>query len=263
MKCGEIWARSARSSARASRSACASSSDELDLRATRGSPSPATVRVSSGVSRRPRANSATSVPTELAADDERRDDRRRRAGSRGARSGSRTRHARGRRGRRRQLGERIAARVVIVRRRRRTRARCSRSASATAAACGERPQLRRPPCAPCPRERPRRRSGSITVAAWSADCIACPSLEMTRGGRSRRAAGDQRRGDRPADDDTQNDLHSARQHSARRRPIAACDEALRRAERRRSSRRLLRPFVAVQRTPALRFDARTRAGRAQ
>ena len=37
-------------------------------------------------------------------------------------------------------------------------------------------------------ERPRRRWGSITVAACSADCIAWPSLEITRGGRSRRAA---------------------------------------------------------------------------
>ena len=58
-------------------------------------------------------------------------------------------------------------------------------------------------------DRPRRRSGSIIVAAWSADCIACPSLGDHARPAQQPGRGEQRRRDRPADEDSENHLHLA------------------------------------------------------
>ena len=74
MKCGEIWARSARSSAWARRSSCAASADSSTCADTRLATSE-TTRVSSGRSRRSGAVERGEPADPLAADDERRDHR--------------------------------------------------------------------------------------------------------------------------------------------------------------------------------------------
>ena len=112
MKCGEIWARSARSSARASRSPCASISRQLDHRRDqRGrladharllQPQPARAGRRARRARRPGGPGPPAARRSPSA-----------AGSRDARSAAAARRARGRRAPRRRGRQRVAGPVVV------------------------------------------------------------------------------------------------------------------------------------------------------
>ena len=191
MKCGEIWARSARSSACASRSSCCGERRQLDLGGDEArdladharvlGPQPPLGPVERG-----------QAPDPLAADDQRRDDRvaervgpaddldarRRPAASRGRACGP------------------SAARTV------------SPSSISTPAACVS--ACRCPIALPADsRVRPLRRCGSVAAAACSAGAHALLPGASTRRGREQAADREHRRGEHHAEQETEHDVHAA------------------------------------------------------
>ena len=249
MKCGEIWARSARSSASASRSCWASTSasaswaadqrrgvgDHADLLG------PHAARAARGARRASRRGARRRAAARRPP---------RAAGSRAPRS-ARARRARGRRGASSNSVDGGSPAGGGRRRRRRSPARGRRPASATAGAPGRRAQVRRRLRAAVAASRPCRRCGSVAVAACSAALHARASGLSTRRGRGQQAQpardGDAASGGAPAG-------------NPRRRPPVAPDPGRRKGVQRRPFVAPQPPFIApLDRSPIARW-CRARAG---